>query len=98
MDSSAAAAYAMMPSAFQSFRDTDAVHHYQPNVFITASQNTINPPISAAVVSQENGGALVAAFNAAVSSSHSGGKMFEDVSDTRQQQQCNNGTDVSMVS
>ncbi|VUZ48376.1 unnamed protein product, partial [Hymenolepis diminuta] len=98
MDSSTVAAYAMMPSAFQSFRDTDALHHYQPNVFISASQNTINPSLSVASVSQDNGGTLVTAFGAAVSSSHSGGKMFDNGSNSRQQQQChqNNGTDVSM--
>lgn len=101
MDSSTVAAYAMMPSAFQSFRDTDALHHYQPNVFISASQNTINPSLSVTSVSQDNGGTLVTAFGAAVSSSHGGGKMFDNASNSRQQQQqChqNNGTDVSMVS
>nr|CDS28156.1 tumor protein p63 [Hymenolepis microstoma] len=96
MDSSTVAAYAMMPSAFQSFRDTDAVHHYQPNVF-TASQNTVNPSLSVASISQDNGCTLVSAFGAAVSSSHNGGKMFDNGSNSRQQQ-ChqNNGTDVSM--
>ncbi|VDO04691.1 unnamed protein product [Rodentolepis nana] len=96
MDSSTVAAYAMMPSAFQSFRDTDTVHHYQPNVF-TASQNAVNPSLSVASISQDNGCALVSAFGAAVSSSHNGGKMFDNGSNSRQQQ-ChqNNGTDVSM--
>ncbi|VDM23051.1 unnamed protein product [Hydatigera taeniaeformis] len=98
MDSSTAAAYAMMPSAFQSFRDNDSIHHYQPNVFITSSQNTVNSSGSSVVISQDNNGALVAAFGAAVSSSQSSGKLFEEIANSRQQQ-CHqtSGTDVSMV-
>ncbi|KAL5964436.1 Cellular tumor antigen p53, partial [Taenia solium] len=97
MESSAAAAYAMMPSAFQSFRDSDSIHHYQPNVFVTSSQNTVNSSAPSVVISQDNNGALVAAFGAAVSSSQSGGKLFEEIANNRQHQ-CHqtSGTDVSM--
>ncbi|VDK33344.1 unnamed protein product [Taenia asiatica] len=97
MESSAAAAYAMMPSAFQSFRDSDSIHHYQPNVFITSSQNTVNSSTSSVVISQDNNGALVAAFGAAVSS-QSSGKLFEEIANNRQHQ-CHqtSGTDVSMI-
>lgn len=99
MESSAAAAYAMMPSAFQSFRDSDSIHHYQPDVFITSSQSTVNSSAPSVVISQDNNGALVAAFGAAVSSSQSSGKLFEEIANNRQQQ-CHqaSGTDVSMVS
>uniref|UniRef100_A0A5K3FH02 P53 domain-containing protein n=1 Tax=Mesocestoides corti TaxID=53468 RepID=A0A5K3FH02_MESCO len=99
---SSAAAYATMPSAFQSFRDNGGMH-YQPNVFITTSQTTGHSAASVAV-SHDTDGTIVSVFGGGGGSTASqGGKLFNEVTDGRQQQQqqhqttaTSTATDVSM--